>query len=74
MSISTKSKLGFEKPAVDQQVMETSWKGFSAVLDVVTATSEVRGDYNIAGSNHNKPAYKKEQKAALCSWGCNKPL
>eukprot|EP00435_Cladocopium_sp_Y103_P021690 s3160_g5.t1 len=24
----------------------------------------VRGDYNIAGSNHNKPAYKKEQKVS----------
>ena len=26
---------------------------------------KVRGDYTIAGSNHNKPAYKKEQKARM---------
>ncbi|CAL1166171.1 unnamed protein product [Cladocopium goreaui] len=34
------------------------------VAQVEETETDVRGDYNIAGSNHNKPAYKKEQKVS----------
>ena len=48
-----------------------AWCGFCMVIFRLTTGSmsehrpKVRGDYTIAGSNHNKPAYKKEQKASF---------
>ena len=41
------------------------FKALEDLGDLDGCLFQVRGDYNIAGSNHNKPAYKKEQKA-LC--------
>ena len=39
-------------------------EGLTSKLQVL----QVRGNYSVDGSNHNKPAYRKEQKASLSEW------